>query len=549
MDCFQSRSKWCYRGEGNATLVISNQETQEVLRLRKVPVKPKGSGEPVDDRSHEITRNELTQNVDFCKEIFVPLLSERYVHPGVVVDLPEDFTTRMNHLITSANGERPLHRLTKEVSANCKLGVLMPDFCFISDGDQSDFARSKPSPTFCVEIKPKCGILSNYGDRDVQNSVYNEVKQSICKYCLLQWQKVNKEGKYPQRSEYCPVDLFSMDAKRVLYALKCLLKDPQNNLRIFRDGKLVYSGERNLHVPSQSLASAGNTSPVNKIPPSNGTCMIHNRQLSELEDVLKSSFITDCTEAVSVGNLFSETDGTTFNYTTIFMVTLLQLLVDDSKKYTIDANHPMSKTPVCAESNYNESTLLKNDDLQSFLMSPEVTFCKGGVLNKILNGQRLDKLGSDEVFKIYKDVCNNGNVTNILQNNNFTLNYNVGDSEDGVVTKHVALKYFDENLSQPKASHASSEEELSISCKLGNLARFLVAASANDCSIMISFQQVDEAPTDSTCYFKEAITGVYYKYSIAAVDLDPKNINRIPKYYHDYHEIIENYLLFSKNML
>lgn len=45
------------------------------------------------------------------------------------------------------------------------------------------------------------------------------------------------------RSNYCPFDLFSGVDTRMKAAVEELLKSPQNNLKIFRDGLVVYDQE------------------------------------------------------------------------------------------------------------------------------------------------------------------------------------------------------------------------------------------------------------------------------------------------------------------
>lgn len=86
------------------------------------------------------------------------------------------------------------------------------------------------APVFSVELKPKWGMLS-------QSNMAHAVKQKICRYCMHQQLK-KKQGKY------CPMDLYSQDAQRVWFGLEQLTDHPHNNMRLFVNGKLVWSGEQ-----------------------------------------------------------------------------------------------------------------------------------------------------------------------------------------------------------------------------------------------------------------------------------------------------------------
>ena len=88
------------------------------------------------------------------------------------------------------------------------------------------------SGSLTIEVKPKCGKpfigLANGA--------------VACRHCLHQHGKVSA-GKWAQISQYCPLDLFSCDPKRVSFALEQLLSTPQNNFRVALNGTDVFSQE------------------------------------------------------------------------------------------------------------------------------------------------------------------------------------------------------------------------------------------------------------------------------------------------------------------
>ena len=53
----------------------------------------------------------------------------------------------------------------------------------------------------------------------------------------LQHLSLHMQGAIPRLSEYDPLELFSMDPDRMRRAVAALLDSPQNNLRVFRDGR------------------------------------------------------------------------------------------------------------------------------------------------------------------------------------------------------------------------------------------------------------------------------------------------------------------------
>jgi hypothetical protein len=50
-----------------------------------------------------------------------------------------------------------------------------------------------------------------------------------------------KNEKIKSVSSYCPIDLFCGKADRMNQAIKGLMINPQNNLKMFLDGKMIYN--------------------------------------------------------------------------------------------------------------------------------------------------------------------------------------------------------------------------------------------------------------------------------------------------------------------
>ncbi|XP_051860146.1 inositol-pentakisphosphate 2-kinase isoform X1 [Drosophila albomicans] len=65
-----------------------------------------------------------------------------------------------------------------------------------------------------------------------------------CRYCSMQHLKL-QTGKIKRLGEYCPMELFSGTPGRMVNALNALFACPQNNLRVFQRGNLIYGDHAN----------------------------------------------------------------------------------------------------------------------------------------------------------------------------------------------------------------------------------------------------------------------------------------------------------------
>ncbi|XP_015283012.1 PREDICTED: inositol-pentakisphosphate 2-kinase [Gekko japonicus] len=207
-------NEWRYHGEGNKSLVVSHRKRCIVLRFLKFP--------PNRSKTPEDIFHQLQNIVHFGKHIMKQFFGEKYVHYGEVVQLSLDF---VRQLCLKIQSERPESRCDKDMDALSGYAMCLPNLTRLH------FAEHRP--ILCVEIKPKCGFLP------FSSHVSQEIKHKVCRYCMHQHLKVAK-GKWKRPSKYCPLDLFSGNKQRMHFALRSLLQEAQNNLKIFKNGELIY---------------------------------------------------------------------------------------------------------------------------------------------------------------------------------------------------------------------------------------------------------------------------------------------------------------------
>ncbi|XP_019700909.1 inositol-pentakisphosphate 2-kinase isoform X2 [Harpegnathos saltator] len=205
-----------YRGEGNANIVIALPQERKVIRFRKSP-----PGEVSPDGGELRALRELGFARSVVSRFFGP-----YVHIPEIVRYDATDIARLSDAIRH---RRPEERLHKEITDTC--AMKFPDYAFLNSRLQFDESFFRGRSSFCVEIKPKQGYLQ-------------QAEQQIprCPYCLIQYAKLRRKS-VSARSNYCPFDLFSGVETRMKAAVEELLKSPQNNLKIFRDGLVVYDQE------------------------------------------------------------------------------------------------------------------------------------------------------------------------------------------------------------------------------------------------------------------------------------------------------------------
>jgi inositol-pentakisphosphate 2-kinase len=516
MEKMRDTSLWFYRGEGNDTVVVGYRGNNLVLRLKKRPrheTSVSGSDVKNDSDVHD-------RSLDFSKHVFLPLMGGKYVRVGEIVFLPDGFAAQLDSLCEPF---RPKHRLHKGIDTSAKCAIAMADFCFLPEDQPWDphlgvigkiknncvAVNSSVKPSFSVELKPKCGFIpsSPYIKEE------HLIKHSVCYYCMLQGMKVS-EGKYTRPSQYCPVNLFSGDMNRVYFALQTLVFDPQNNLRIFKDGFPIFTEE----IVQEAIKNAGVCCPA-----------------YVLEKTLMSCGWTRDTLPTLPQNTCENHDCEKLgDYSRKFMEIILQILVHDSNFSGQNIPRSMDAAEqVCKRNGLShvKDHVIVDDKSNSF-------GC-GGVLRWMHLVQKMDDIDVEGLYPLYLKVKTYFEC-NPEERKTFTVDgpYTAGIWSDVSKTNSTDLILETHPLNKNQMDTWSTRDIVFKLCQ------FAVASTAKDCSVMLTFQNTFTQPKHLPFIVNNDTRGPkeYIVYNIDLVDLDPKEFDRVKKYHNDSCKAVRHYL-------
>ncbi|XP_071442613.1 inositol-pentakisphosphate 2-kinase isoform X2 [Hetaerina americana] len=463
--------KWTYRGEGNANVVIALPQERKVVRLRKSNAA--GIYSPGESATFFLEEN-------FYLKVMIPLLGACYVKPPIIVSIDGfeilEIEAQLAH-------QRPVFRRHKTIRMSDAAALYM-DFTLLPFSLSNESTRSQRFPTYCVEIKPKQGWVPK-ADRQLHK----------CIFCLHQYLKV-MTGKVESLSRYCPLDLFSGNYLRMKKALCALLETPQNNLQIFQDGNIVYSQEVNgslLPILKSWFGGPTNVTESKKLLDKfyfviieallrdmtsiEGTYEVIGKGMPSCDKFLegkngcrgvKMSLDTLCIEP----SLSSE-EGSVDEDVDLSVERIPNGLLRTAKEVAVQALN-MGKEYSC---NWEDDDLLSDN-------------C---VLQRILNVQKMDAVGANGTYKAYHQ-------------------------EESLVGASANFSFFSSLMDS--------------ACMLSPIHRYLLAATAKDCSIMLAFQE----DYDGRCkpslkqHILQCPDGQRFIFNVGVIDLEPKPISCIEKH-------------------
>jgi hypothetical protein len=288
---------WAYKAEGAANVTFSYTGSAaalrgRILRVRKQRLAHHGVAEPSAPRGLL-----PTDGLEYAMTVMRPRIGEQYVVPGVRVPVSRRFLHALaDHLASGlVAAQRPAKRRRDTIDAAVGVVVLMADHSLLPEGSATERRAASSCgngsisldvcPSVCVELKPKCGLpvpgcaACRYCMHQVvkglelataaagsgrgtgaaaagsTGSVATQTGTSASPAAAAAADAALIAAAAAHVSGFCPLDLYSHEEARVARALWALADSPQNNFRLFVDGRLAYAAE--LLRPQEGAAGSG----------------------------------------------------------------------------------------------------------------------------------------------------------------------------------------------------------------------------------------------------------------------------------------------------
>uniref|UniRef100_A0A096M3H3 Inositol-pentakisphosphate 2-kinase n=1 Tax=Poecilia formosa TaxID=48698 RepID=A0A096M3H3_POEFO len=450
---------WKYHGEGNKSLVVSHVQKCVLFHcmqwLNNI------------NQTAEQAFRQIQNIVDFTSNVMSCLLGEKFVHSGEVVRLPLEFVRQLSIKIQH---QRPAWRCDKVMDIYSGCALCLPNLT------SPTLHQPTPTPPLCIEIKPKCGFLPS------PKHVSKDIKTRVCRYCMHQHYKV-ANGKWKRRSLYCPLDLFSGNRQRMHFAIRHLIEEPQNNLKVFKGGQCIYSSKEG------SDESPDTNSLLHHLRPyflrGNNRVNGHMTTKAVLNDFIQV-----------LGNA------------------LLSAAGGDGGQVTDRTGEGRS---------FCEASLFNRERIRHVHICRSQGLPTNNILSRILQTQMLDSLDIEGLYPLY---CR---VEQHLQD--FPKD-RTGLQIDGP---------YDQNFLE-KVQKCSMEDDGSVEYAAAKVHQYRIAMTAKDCSIMVTLVPSGEEEDDDEEHSDRSSVEQAFSSSVSVLDLDPKPLDSVPRQLRLDQKIVSCYL-------
>uniref|UniRef100_A0A1A9WMS2 Inositol-pentakisphosphate 2-kinase n=1 Tax=Glossina brevipalpis TaxID=37001 RepID=A0A1A9WMS2_9MUSC len=401
----------------------------------------------------------------------------------------------------------------------------------IKHDHQQDQEKNLSLASLLCEATTRC-----HSKRDDDDDDTKSLSQDIrCRYCSMQLLKLKQE-KIHQLSHYCPINLFSGVPDKMFNALQALFERPQNNLRIYRNGQLIYDDHLSKNHSIEEIFPSDKLQIIKHLLV---TCLLRDYSqeiVPTKDDNSKANTITvsgidaavvaaatATATATATGQLHSSatlTDCQTMLECETFIKQRLQTRITNAK--TITTTTISTLLPTIATS----SSMAKEETASTATTATTISFAASLGQHQNDNQTEMPSLPKDCILQkiLHLQLLAKKNFMYMLRQQ-YAKKF---DKTYGHL--HKLLQKFTDNRQYIALRELTQEEE------------YLLAATALDCSIMITFKELNttaETLSSVNSPFVVNLSAYDRKFltKITLLDLDPKPDSHFAKYCQQTEEI------------
>ncbi|XP_037805375.1 inositol-pentakisphosphate 2-kinase [Lucilia sericata] len=379
-------------------------------------------------------------------------------------------------------------------------------------------------------------------DDKISHSLYDMV-DTRCRYCCMQFLKI-KQQKICKRNQYCPIDLFSGNTEQMFFALQSLFECPQNNLRIFKNGNIVFDDQISRTSKIDDLFSSDKLQLIKHLLV---TCLLREYEgkveakFGEKKQTNKETKQEQIHASTASVAAVKEGEAEGDEYGAAICAGVVdgqpQSSVTSCKKQKLNT---MPKTTVAAST----TTLTETEvtKVKSTLTSakPIFTMDTTSTSSSDYSTRCLEQINKAEVTCLPKN-CVLQKILHLQSlakiNLQFMLDHEYADKKGK--TYNIIYKLLEK--------FAKNHNEL-ILCQLSPEEQYILGATALDCSIMITFCEIEnvevvkeEEPKESLIDITHVVSifGKTFLTKVTLLDLDPKPDTHFNKYCSQTKQIID----------